>query len=187
MTTTANVTRLVATGAAMAAGVAGAASAQDFGGTYAGVTLGTASGSFQDGGNYNLQGSALGGFVGYNFVSGNLVYGAEIEYNGPVETDALFNLGISSIIDLKGRIGTTVGNTLFYGTLGVSSVDFEGGKSTASTTGTLIGAGVETGFAGNAFVGLEVLSRNFNQSSDAPLGVGPQDMLTTGIRIGMRF
>lgn len=186
MTQTVTVTRMVASSAAMVAGAAGAASAQDIAGPYAGVTLGTASGDYQWSGDYNLEGSALGGFTGYNFVNGNMVYGAELAFNGPVETDIGSDFGIDQMIDLKGRLGVVTGNTLFYGTLGFSSVDFTHSNVGSSTTGTLVGAGVEMGFGGNAFVGLEVLSRDFADSGDF-LGNGPASMVSTAIRIGLRF
>lgn len=123
------------------------AAAHDWSGLYAGVNLGTNSGTtdwngeyFLEGisvgpaarGSFDLDGTTAGLQAGYNLQSGNMVYGIEGDYGwGDVSGTGV---GIDSSDDptvpsasldqmgsIRARVGVTSGNVLFYATAGWAS------------------------------------------------------------------
>ena len=84
----------------------------------------------------SADGSDFGGLVGYNFQRGNLVYGIELSLanggatgNSVVDTlyfDETLEWEVKSSAALVARVGTVVGKTLFFGSVGVaqSKVNF---------------------------------------------------------------
>ncbi|TAG17326.1 MAG: hypothetical protein EAZ40_12285 [Rhodobacterales bacterium] len=193
--------RVIGGGAALLAGSAGLAQAQDVAGWYGGVGVGAKAGDFLAFGNdeYSFDGGPGGSlFAGYNFVSGNLVYGAELGLNGKAKSDdpdAIYAGSISNLIDLKGRLGTVVGNTLFYGSLGYTVGDMEvefDGESGGDVSGINFGAGFETSVTDNIFIGGDITKRNLD--GGGTLYGGPAenymddiDLTTVSIRLGFRF
>lgn len=147
------------------------ASAQDWTGFYGGFTLSFAGGSYggsastpnfpanQDG---SWNGSNFGILGGYNYQSGNMVYGGELAVSGSSVdgSDSCLNpafacIGeISSLASLRGRVGYLVQpETMVYGTLGVVSARLEfatdngvrqGSKQTVG--GYMVGLGAEHAF-----------------------------------------
>jgi opacity protein-like surface antigen len=130
----------------MTMGVAGAAHASDWGGAYAGVSLGysTLGGDFYDNDqNYFNSGKdsadrGNGGFLGvqlgYNVENANLVYGVEADMMGNFANNAesspddngycttpIFDADMTGKGSLRGRLGMTTGsNDLFYVTGGAA-------------------------------------------------------------------
>ncbi len=154
-------------------------SAQDWSGGYAGLQFGgsdidTSIAAPGDGG-------SVGGFAGYNFQSGSLVYGVELDFD---KTDYDIGPGAAMVDDtlrVKGRLGTEVGNGLLYGTAGVvrASTDVLG-----TDTGLLFGIGYELPVAKGTVVGAEVLRHDFNDFDGSGIDV---DVTTYKLRVGFRF
>lgn len=172
---------------------AGAASAQDWNGFYGGLALSRLQGDWQhldpNGvvtvfGHF-LSDSVAGGFAGYNFQPGQMVYGVEIaamnadgfcfsDYPTECTTD---------LVDLKARVGYAVGSALFYAVAGkLKAIYFD----TIDLTGTAYGLGVDYSLSDRLFVGGEILRRevdgpfNFTYRTEHSI-----DSLT--LRLGMKF
>lgn len=195
------VVRMIGGGAALLAGSAGLAHAQDVAGWYGGIGVGANAGDFVAFGSdeYSFDGGPVGSlFAGYNLVSGNLVYGAELALSGKAGTndaDGLYTGTISNMIDLKGRVGTMVGNTMFYGSLGYTigdmavEVDDETG---GDVSGVNFGVGFEAAVNDKIFIGGDVTKRNLDGGGTLYGGPGEEymddvDLTTVSIRMGFRF
>jgi outer membrane immunogenic protein len=108
------------------------------------------------------QGGFGGGQIGYNFQSGSFVYGLETDFQGSGIGDRVTGTSangntFSSREDVdwfgtvRGRIGFSTGNTLFYGTGGFAYGDvreraFDNSAvlgSNATQTGWVVGGGIE--------------------------------------------
>ncbi len=131
--------------------LASPASAQDWGGLYGGLTLSmsnvTADHSFSNDApsdTVTLTDGWPGLFLGYNIQRGNLVFGAELEYQSASgsgsyenysnitsagETRLKEQMSLRAIMGYSGRIGRA--DTLFYGALGATrgSFEFRGGPA----------------------------------------------------------
>lgn len=116
------------------------ASAQDWTGAYAGISVNSNSGTlpwsypYDD---YKLEsGAVAGAFVGARWAAGNFLVGTELAFQGAIGGDANGDssypedYGFSSLIDLKLSLGKPIGRTLVYGFAGLSS-----GNVTASSSG----------------------------------------------------
>jgi outer membrane immunogenic protein len=192
--------RVIGGGAALMAGSVGLAQAQDVGGFYGGLGVGANGGDFLAFGSdeYSFSGGPGGSlFAGYNVVSGNLVYGGEISWmNGAESSDNIPYIGkIDSLIDLKGRVGTMVGSTLFYGSLGYSVGDVSqdwSGAGGGDVSGFNLGAGFETAISDKMFIGGDFTMRNLDAGGSID-GVPTEEYMddvnlsTVSIRMGFRF
>lgn len=178
-----------------------AASAQDWTGAYGGITFG---GSDIDAtvkplGDLALEGdgSSTGLFAGYNYQVGNIVYGAEFDFdatNYRVGEDILAedSVLVESTARLKARVGMPVGNGLAYGVAGIVGASTNTVIPDAKTglgadfavqdgVGYLIGAGYDMRVADNFLVGGEVLYHEFD---DDVLNV---EVTTFRLRVGYTF
>lgn len=115
---------------------------------------------------HSVGSASLGGFAGYNFQSGKIVYGVEGELGyrfkkstftdvpGAVTLDASTGLFGS----LKGRVGMDMGAYLPYVTAGVTAAKLKtfwpGGPAEADATlvGGIVGAGVDVALTHNVFL-----------------------------------
>jgi hypothetical protein len=193
--------RVIGGGAALFAGSTGLAQAQDVAGFYGGIGVGANAGEYLAFGDdeYSFDGGPVSSlFAGYNLVSGNLVYGGELVLSGKAGTkddDGLYTGTIRNMIDLKGRVGTMVGNTLLYGSLGytvgdvVVEVEDESG---GDVSGFNFGVGFESAINEKIFVGGDVTKRNLDGGGTLFGGPGEQymddvDLTTVSIRLGFRF
>lgn len=140
--------------------------ANNWAGAYVGGTLGfidatsTVSENIPYWGNVSLSGSGsqfgIGILAGYNWQSGNQVYG--------IEADIALPTGYDYFGTLRGRYGIINGNWLVYGTAGLS---FAGASSSAnwggynysgySNVGWVAGVGAETKINRNLTGGVEAL------------------------------
>ena len=193
--------RVLGGSAALVAGSAGLAQAQDVGGWYGGVGVGANAGDFIAFGSdeYSFSGGPGASlFAGYNMVSGNLVYGGEIALTNKAESDdaeSAYTGSISRLIDLKGRVGTMVGNTLLYGSLGYSFGDLEqkwNGSGGGDVKGVNFGLGFETALSGNMFLGGDFTSRNLDgggtiEGEPGETYMDDATLSTVSIRLGFRF
>lgn len=163
-------------------------------------------GDFEDFG--DIDGSAYGAFLGYNFQSGNLVYGAEARmmHFGGADTTASYDgyyysgdvtFELENVVDLRVRAGYVVGEAMLYGAAGVSYAsgqitdDYVGEESgvdtsSVSANGFNLGVGAEMNLGSNVFVGVDYtirgMSGDWDGSPDFDLHAN-----TLTARIGWRF
>ncbi|MBH5371263.1 outer membrane protein [Bradyrhizobium glycinis] len=147
------------------------ASVYNWTGFYLGIVGG---GAWQDASDIKMKGGFVGGTAGYNWQTGNVVFGIEADGAWADVSDSVTAgvLTTSSKIDamgtVRGRIGYAVNNVLFYGTGGYAWVD---NKITLSALGVsvsdskwhngwTVGAGVEAFFAPQWSVKGEYLYRS---------------------------
>lgn len=141
---------------------------QEWTGPYAGVQLGYGSGELGSGQLSNpasLEGMLYGAHLGYNYDLGNIVLGAEIDYNfsdvmGSFDGDA----NVPVLAHIKARVGYDAGQTLIYGVAGLAyaEMDLFGGSSAYTDTGFFGGIGVEHKISTNWTAGLEYLYHSFD-------------------------
>lgn len=173
---------------------AGAAAAQDWSGSYGGLSLTNLRGDWQhrnasgvvynDGAYSNDAG--LGLFAGYNFQSGQFVYGAEVAVAQPGGFcfEEYPNECTDRLVDLKARLGFAAGSALVYGVAGMTRADYDLG-GTQVLTGTAYGLGLDFRLSEKYFVGGEVLRRELDYAD--------QDYKTehsinsVSLRFGMSF
>lgn len=169
--------------ASVAALMAGSASAQDFDGMYFGASVSTLSGdnpwdpSWSN--DYQMESdSTAGAFFGFNksLGGGNMVAGAELAFQGKTPGDENNDgsdtaaYGITSAIDLKARVGTTMSMgsspVLLYGFAGASVVSHDNYYGAGYTSpGFNYGVGAEVKFGSNFGVGLEYMGRSMDAYS----------------------
>jgi outer membrane immunogenic protein len=166
------------------------AHAQDWSGFYGGASFGASDGKQTTSGReFPLSGSAPGLFVGHNWQSGNLVYGAELAYSdGGITLDRFPQIEYHDVIDLKARFGLALGRTLAYGVVGWSQAVYVNGAFTDKPDGGLFGVGADRMFSDKVFGGIEVLYRR----TDFPLpnavgGKADNDITTVALRLGIKF
>ena len=181
-------------GAILAAAPVGA-SAQDWDGLYAGVTLGYASHdathTFSNGAptlSTDPDGALYGAFLGYTFQTGQTVFGGEIDFEGSSASGTAVSLAgatsgakmeqnwqgsIRAILGFAGNIGPNP--ALFYGTLGwaYADYDFKGGPAATfagnsygdSLDGWTVGLGIDTRFSGNLALRTEYRYTDYGSAS----------------------
>jgi outer membrane immunogenic protein len=131
-------------------------------GPYAGVNVGYEWGHVT-GSPVDPRGLAGGGQVGYNWQSGQAVFGAEtdIQFSGSDDTFAPWKFANPWFGTLRGRAGMTFSNILIYGTAGLAYGDVRGTAfgldETKTQIGWTAGFGAEYGFTPNWSAKVEYL------------------------------
>ena len=166
----------------------------EFAGLHAGGHVGFADlkADFDAGGSLDESGGFGGLQVGYNIVSGNLLYGVETDFSltgadpdGDCPFDATLgcDVDVEAMATLRGRLGYSVDDWLVYATGGIAGARFE-----AETVGALgsssdqegklgwtLGAGVE--YLVDEVVGVKLEYRYLNFSEvdidSSAAGTGP--------------
>jgi outer membrane immunogenic protein len=114
-----------------------------------------------------------GGQVGYNWQSGQFVFGAEtdIQFSGADDTFAPWKFSNPWFGTLRGRAGVAFNNVLLYATLGLAygelKGEFLGLSETKTEVGWAGGVGAEYGFTPNwsarvEYLYMDLASRNFS-------------------------
>jgi outer membrane immunogenic protein len=140
-------------------------------GAYAGLNLGYQWGSVTNSA-INPSGLAGGGQFGYNWQSGQFVFGGEtdLQFSGADDTFAPFKFSNPWFGTLRGRAGVAFNNVLLYATLGLAYGDLKatsaGIDETRTEVGWAGGVGLEYGFAPNwsakaEYLYLDLGSRGF--------------------------
>lgn len=182
-------------GAVVALTAATSAQAQDVAGFYGGLSAGTPDGdNFLDyGSEYNFDGAAVGAFIGYNTINGDWVYGGEIAYTPGIDvsdggTSFYSGMGLSDVVDFKGRLGRVFGKTLAYGSIGytVSGVNASGDTS-SHANGLNFGIGVEHPIGNRAFIGAEIMRRSLDVDPGLYIFSDSVNVNSASVRFGMRF
>lgn len=173
-------------------------SSVDWSGPYAGLSYGRTSGNM-DMVPFGLfdytDGHATGGFLGYNLQRGKLVYGGELSYasvSGMVFADTSLggNDTVDSLLELRGRVGYSLGNALIYGSFGLTKGNYTLNtidKPTAS--GTSLGLGLDYKMTEQIFVGLDYTRRKMDGTNENPGNTfdfeSPINSVT--LRVGLSF
>jgi opacity protein-like surface antigen len=172
---------------------------QDLTGFYGGLSMATHDGThdYDDGDSeYDLEGPAFGGFVGYMVTGSKLSYGGELavskggvyEVSTDGETTYKDEYEYTRFIDLKGRVGYNVSNVMLYGTVGLSRAHFISDvDDSVNAKGYLLGVGAEYKINDKFFVGAEYLHRNYDyvdpfQEVDIDANIN-----SVGLRAGISF
>jgi outer membrane immunogenic protein len=134
----------------------------NWGGAYAGLNLGYEWGKVT---NSNIDPSGIlgGGQVGYNWQSGQFVFGGETDLQGTGADDTFAPYKFSNpwFGTLRARAGFAMNNVLFYATAGLAYGDVKGEWNALDETKTEIGwtggLGMEVGFTPNWSAKVEYL------------------------------
>lgn len=168
------------------------ATAHNWAGGYGGLSFSRVSGGINEnttpgGVTPDMEGdNAFGVFAGYNWQSGNLVYGGELNYTHFATPFVGFpGSQQENVIELRARLGYAVNNVLIYGFVGAARSSIEDGGISASQNGVSYGLGAQMAFRNNMFAGLEVGRRDV--SGDVPTGTVGTDIDTATLRVGFQF
>tara|TARA_R110000850_G_scaffold162432_5_gene287303 strand:- start:1033 stop:1686 length:654 start_codon:yes stop_codon:yes gene_type:complete len=175
-------------------------SVTDWSGFYAGVSYGfvqDSMASYQNGafgGNLFVGGDSFGGFAGYNFQRANFVYGAELGYTaGPFAArEGFHTLTTQDYLDLKLRLGYSMGKVLFYGFAGYSTATFYEDSVAPATTidGLNYGVGVDYQITERIFAGVEYVARDLSgefDQTDFPNWTFEGPSSSVNLRVGFSF
>ncbi|MCL6653582.1 hypothetical protein A6R70_14930 [Agrobacterium rubi] len=153
-------------------------------GAYLGATANYDWGRFTgNGGDRDADGFGGGLYGGYNFQSGQLVYGAEADVNlgdekgsagtGPLGEDLRGKQGVNGSI--RARVGYDMNPFLLYGTGGLAISDNKvsnpGSSDSATALGYTVGAGVEAMVTNNITARVEYRYSDY-QNKDFALDTG---------------
>lgn len=124
--------------------------------------------------NLDLDDAVVGGQVGYNYQTGILVVGAEADLSALMGNDQLagefqapvhyeFVTKVNRLWSIRGKVGVTAGNFLFFGTAGYGELQSEvgttpdqffpapPGRVTFNSSGAVYGGGIEYSFGPGLF------------------------------------
>jgi outer membrane immunogenic protein len=160
-------------------------------GGYVGANLGYQWGAVS---NSNTYPTGLNGGLqaGYNWQSGQFVYGAEtdIQVSGADDTFAPFKFSNPWFGTLRGRAGMAMNNILFYGTAGLAygNVKGESGGLSENKTGFgwVAGAGVEIGLTPAWSAKVEYLYADLGNRSYSITGVD-NGLTSSFLRVGVNY
>ena len=139
-----------------------AASIYNWTGLYAGLNIGYEWGKVTNS-SANPSGVAGGGQLGYNWQTGQFVFGAEtdIQISGADDTFAPWKFSNPWFGTLRGRVGYAVNNVLLYGTAGLAygnlKAEVGGLDENKTLVGWTAGLGMEVGFTPNWSAKVEYL------------------------------
>jgi len=168
----------------------------DWSGFYLGLQAGGGWTRMNDTGSiYGLNGFMLGAHAGYNFQSGNFVFGVEgdLNYNwnrvvlgGPTVWGTTRWDG-----SVRGRLGYAIDRTLLYATGGVAftnlHVDNPPFSINMGYTGWTLGAGVEHAFTKNLTARLEYRYTGFGRQVPPAPFVGTVDLNKSQLLVGVSY
>ena len=179
------------------------ASVYDWTGFYLGIVGG---GAWQADSDPKMKGGFVGGTAGYNWQTGNVVFGVEADaaWADVSASQTLFGITASSKTDamgtVRGRIGYAVNQVLFYGTGGYAWIDNKLSASALGVTisdskfhsGWTVGAGVEAFFAPQWSVKGEYLyrslgSENYFGNLGVPAASGTINFHTVQVGVNYHF
>lgn len=161
-----------------------AAPGMDWSGAYAGVQLGYADVDSNGGG---LDGDGMIGGIhgGYLWDFGNVVAGAEVDYDSAnVDLGTAAGDSLDDVARLKLILGTEFGRSLVYGTVGAAHASATVGGEDLSDSGWFLGAGMDYAVSDRWSVGGEVLQHQFDDFDGSGVDF---DATTVKAKVSMRF
>ncbi|OKO76848.1 outer membrane protein [Bradyrhizobium sp. AS23.2] len=179
------------------------ASVYNWTGFYLGIVGG---GAWQSDSDIKMKGGFVGGTAGYNWQTGNVVFGLEAD-GAWADVSASVSDGTDSLTSktdamgtVRGRIGYAVNNVLFYGTGGYAWIDnkvtvSEAGLSVSDSkfhSGWTVGAGVEAFIAPQWSVKGEYLYRSLGGETyfsgvGVPVNSGTANFHTVQVGVNYHF
>lgn len=169
------------------------ATAQDWGGFYAGGSFGSHDGDKCYAGaspcpEFFIDGQDGSIFGGYNLTSGAWVYGAELSASitgdAPETVDTDFIL--SNFVDLKLRGGYAYGQGLYFASIGYSVADADEAGDYYDAEGALLSVGADFFLTDNLFVGTEYTRRFLTGAGGTP-NEFDVELDTFSLRLGYNF
>jgi outer membrane immunogenic protein len=167
------------------------ASVYNWTGPYAGLNLGYEWGKVTNSG-IDPSGIAGGGQIGYNWQSGQFVFGAEadIQASAADDTFAPYKFSNPWFGTLRGRAGFAINNILLYGTLGLAygdlKAEFGGLDESKTLVGWTGGLGMEVGFAPNWSAKVEYLYMDLGSRAYTLTGVD-NGLQANYLRLGVNY
>ena len=167
------------------------ASYYNWAGLYAGVNVGYAWGHVT-GSSLDPDGIFGGGQVGYNWQSGQFVFGAETDIQASAADDTFAPWKFSNpwFGTLRGRAGYAMNNILFYGTLGMAYGELSGQLNALDENKTLVGwaggAGMEVGLNPHWSAKAEYLYMDLGDRAYSITGVN-NGLQSNLLRIGVNY
>ena len=164
----------------------------DWSGGYVGLSYSSVDGTMQYANSITVyeyvEDSAIGVFAGYNWQSGNLVYGGELNVTeGLVGITNYPTEGLDTTIELRARAGYATGDMLAYGFLGYGKSEYEFPNSgTLDVAGVTYGAGVDYMITNTIFTGLEFSHREL-KGDHSMSGEQTSSIDMISLRIGWKF
>lgn len=164
-------------------------------GFYAGLAAGQGMGdqTYLPSTDYDIDGDALGVFVGYNLQMEPYLFGLELAATkGPLEqseTDGSAtypDYRVKNLYDLKARAGVSFGKLVVSGILGYSSAQWDEDGTSADIDGFSYGIGADYLVNDRIFIGAEYLSRNLDNRGSA-VSDFDSSVNTLLLRAGMKF
>jgi len=160
-------------------------------GPYLGGTLGYSWGQV-DNSPTRPSGFEGGGEAGYNWQSGNVVFGLEgdISASGASDTFAPYKFSNPWFGTVRGRIGYGINNVLLYGTGGLAFGELRGEtfglSETHTNVGWTLGAGAEVGINRNWSAKVEYLYVDLADSNFNITGV-QNGLAFSTVRLGLNY
>ena len=167
------------------------ASYYNWSGLYAGVNAGYEWGHVTNS-SLDPSGIAGGGQVGYNWQSGQFVFGAETDIQASAADDTFAPWKFSNpwFGTLRGRAGYALNNILFYGTLGMAYGELSGQLNSLEENKTLVGwtagAGMEVGLAPKWSAKMEYLYMDLGDRAYTITGVN-NGLTSNVLRLGINY
>ncbi|HZP79316.1 MAG TPA: outer membrane beta-barrel protein [Pseudolabrys sp.] len=169
-----------------------APTAYNWAGWYAGVNVGYEWGQIHNN-NTNPTGLAGGVQGGYNWQSGQFVFGGEtdLQVSGADDTFAPYKFSNTWFGTLRGRAGIAVNNMLFYGTLGLAYGGLKGENLGLSETKTHLGwaggAGFEFGLTPQWSARAEYMYMNLSDRAYSVTGGVSNGLSANILRFGVNY
>ncbi len=166
-------------------------SAFSWAGFYLGANLGYQFGTVHNSG-ADPNGFMGGLQVGYNWQTGQFVYGVEsdLQFSNADDTSGVTRFANPWFGTVRGRAGFAVNNMLFYGTGGLAygegKVEAPAGSETHSHFGWAAGAGAEVSMAPNWSARVEYLFINLSDERYAVTGL-EHDFSSSLLRFGFNY
>lgn len=160
----------------------------DWSGFYGGLSFsGVTSRASSGGVSFNMpRQTGAGAFAGYNWQSGNMVFGGELTYtnfNGPY-VPTLTNRQRDAL-ELRARAGYAMDRVLAYGFVGAARSSVFGAGAWNPQNGYSFGLGVQAAVGRNMFIGVEAARRNVSAT------IGPANVRSVidslSLRAGFQF
>jgi outer membrane immunogenic protein len=167
------------------------ASVYNWTGFYAGLNLGYEWGKVTDS-SIDPSGVAGGGQIGYNWQSGQFVFGVEtdIQASAADDTFAPYKFSNPWFGTLRGRAGFAINNILLYGTAGLAygdlKAEFGGLDESKTLVGWTGGLGMEVGFAPNWSAKVEYLYMDLGSRAYTLTGVD-NGLHASYLRLGVNY
>jgi len=160
-------------------------------GFYAGLNLGYQWGKVTSSG-IDPGGIAGGGQIGYNWQTGQFVFGIETDIQASAANDTFAPYKFSNpwFGTLRGRAGYAINNVLLYGTAGLAYGNLDGQLNSLDENKTLVGwaagLGMEVGFTPNWSAKVEYLYMDLGSRAYTITGVD-NGLQSSYLRFGVNY